>query len=120
MTVYLEPVGNRARYETELREFIVTNVGRKYFEVGETLEDTRTIRFHLEDKSQATDYLADWKFYESKQAYLDDKEYVMLLREIRKAFDRWSRGDFTLQQLRDIAKIISPQATDSTESAQAE
>ena len=104
--VYLKPVNNAARHSNEIVEAEIIKVGRKYFEVDKGYHYSR--KYHISDLKQATDMVADYEVYMSKQEILDEREINSLYFEIGKKF----RGvgttlDLTLSQLRRIKEIIS-------------
>ncbi|MGR5954198.1 beta barrel domain-containing protein [Bacillus paranthracis] len=111
--VYLEPCGNRARYNKEIREYEVKKVGRKYFFVGEEGVDTEYLwlKFHIKDLRQATDYSPNWYLYFSKQEILDKQEYSTLMSEISELFRYGNfyshRNQVPLEQLRKIKDVLN-------------
>lgn len=106
MTVFLEPFGNNSR--KEIGEYTVKTVGRKYFEVWRDEKEVSTIKFHLKDLRQVTNYTPTWLLYFSKQEILDKNEYDKLFFEIREAFQSmiFKTRNFSLEQLREIKSII--------------
>jgi len=84
----------------QIYEGVITKVGKKYFYVegfrNPILIDT------MREKSQ---YSGSSRVYFSAQEILDEKEMEDLYRKIAGIFRGWS-NNFTLEQLRDIDKII--------------
>ena len=99
--VYLKPMGWRST--NELEEDYVAKIGSKYF----YLINHQFYKFSLE-KMTNDNHNPDYKVYASAQEIEDEKEFEILLSEIRKFFD-WS-GDYkklSLDQLKRIKAIIS-------------
>ena len=106
--VYLKPItsGNR---ETEVQEFEIKSIGRKYihviknglFSVVEKF-DKDTLR-HINKP-----YSPMWRLYFSAQELADDQEYASLFDEIRDNFNgyRYRKVKLTLNQLRQVKAII--------------
>jgi hypothetical protein len=107
--VYLKPVNNAARRNSEIREQTIVKIGRKYFFVGregETNERFMT-KFSIEDLREVTEYSADWEVYFSRKEILDEEEFAELSRDIRLKFSSYGRLGLTLGQLRRIKEIIN-------------
>jgi len=105
--VYLKPINNALRYGSEIRECVITKVGRKYFyacKSGER-EDFAT-KFSLKTMFNVTTYSPDWEVYLSIQDILDERESEELNSVIRKHFDHYGKPKLTLDQLRQIKRII--------------
>lgn len=106
-TLYSLNVGNAARRTPQvLVPVVVTNVGRKYFTVG---EGHREKQYYLDDWSEKTNYSATSVLYESEQEWKEEQERTHLMAEIRKTFEYGhsnSRRQLSLAELRDIHKII--------------
>lgn len=90
-----------------VHERIVSRVGRKYFYIeGDGREqgyDKETLKFSHKDYSQC-----DVQLYRTKQEILDSRELSQLNDKIRGYFSGYGRINLTLQQLREIDKIINP------------
>lgn len=97
-----------------LKEQVVVKVGRKYFEVGDHMNDSRTIKFHLDTLRQVIDSSPWYALYFNEQDYHDEQERYRLQSEIRRAFDHFRSLDFTLDQLRRIHAIIREGKEDAT------
>lgn len=106
LPVFLDPCGNNSR--KEIGEFTVKTVGRKYFEVWRDEREASTLKFHLNDLRQVTNYTPTWKLHFTKQEILDKKEYEKLFGEIKDAFQSmiFKTRNFSLEQLREIKAII--------------
>lgn len=105
--VYLKPVNNAARYgKHDIVENIIKKVGRKYFEVWDGEHEYTITKFHLDTKRQVTNYSPDWILYFSKQEVINEQEHNKIISEIRKVFEGWSKVNLSLEQLREIKKII--------------
>ena len=98
--VYLGYVGYRHKLLNEVREREITKIGRLYFYVGD-------LKFKLSDFEQVTQLNIDWKVYLSMQEIENERESDRLFSEIRHKFDGvYNNGNFTLDQLRQIKRII--------------
>jgi len=87
---------------------VVKFVGRKYFCCS--LPDSQNYsEYHLDDWSEKTQGSISTYLYESVQEYEDEKEHSTLLREVREAFRGYSTESLSLEQLRAIKQIISPE-----------
>ena len=65
------------------------------------------IKYNVQTLAEATNYCSDWKFYFSRQEALYEMELKELEWSIKSTFDRWSKNDLTLDQLRRIMNIIN-------------
>lgn len=102
-TLYLLPVGNKARYEikVKLKEFKVTKVGRKYFELNRLGDPNHcAITFRISDWKQKTEYSADYEVFESELEYARHKEQKAIYKQVRELFS--SNMAVPLEALRDI------------------
>ena len=105
-TLYSLNIGNAARGTTqELTPVTVSKVGRKNFTVGEGWQRKQ---FRLSDWSQKTNYSADYRLYESPQAWEDQKEAGDIAREISRTFQygRYPKH-LSLSALRKIRELIT-------------
>jgi hypothetical protein len=103
--VFVERIGNCARNRDPddlVFEGEVEKVGRDYF----YLKGFTRSKFSKTTMTEASDYSANYKVYESLQAIEDKNEYNKKLTLIRKTFDSYGRPDLTLDQLRKICEII--------------
>ena len=105
-SVYLKPTNNAARRTSEIREWKIKSVGRKYFEAWDGKRNSSVMKFHIDGLKQVTNYAPDWVVYFSKQEILDEREFYKLFNSIRTVFDGYSKPNLTLEQLRGIKKII--------------
>jgi len=100
--IFIKTQGNAARYGgSEIIETTVTKLGRKYFEV-DALPRTK---FEIETMRE-TDYSTDYIAYESKVVIEEELEKIALETEIRKAFDRYGKTPYTVDQLRRINAVL--------------
>lgn len=104
--VYLKPSNNAARRTSEIREWKIKSVGRKYFEVWDGERDYSAMKFYIDGLKQVTNYTPDWIVYFSKQEILDENEFFEIFNHVRNTFSRLSKPNLSLQQLRDIKKIM--------------
>lgn len=86
-----------------IREFTVDKVGKKYFYTKEIPRD----RITIDTLTYETEYSqSKYTLHLTAQEILDRQEVVILYDKIKSAFMGWNNNNkFTLQELRDIAKI---------------
>ena len=82
-----------------LRENKVTKVGRKYVSTGKT-------QYHLDTLQEKVDYGEEGQLYITEQDYHDELELKRNKSEISSYFDFWTRRDISLEQTREILKIL--------------
>ena len=109
-TLYLVDVGNRARSgRGKQRHCTVAKVGRKYFTVeyysGAYLFE---VQLRLDTWQENTNYSADYQAYPDMQAWRDEQEQQRWLELFGVTFSHFSSAgrEFSLQQLRDAAKVL--------------
>lgn len=98
--IFLEPLGNAARYSTEIKKCTVSKVGRKYFEVplyGKF--ELETLMHHNGEDSPL------YKAHISEQAISDKREINALYHKFEREF-RSSRT-LSLDQLKRIEQIVA-------------
>jgi len=102
--VYLKPIGDQSRISSKILECEVSKVGRKfiYIESGHRNET----KFHADTLRQVTRYSPDWQIYFSLQEIEDEKEFNDLHHQLESTFRYGSKKQFTLDQLRQIKRII--------------
>jgi len=103
-TVYLSPGVNTSRYNTEIREGVITSLGSKCITV--TLDGSLTYKFNKVDFDQITDYAADYYLYFSRQEIEDKQEHDILSNDIRKIIREYGKINLSLDQLRKIKSVI--------------
>jgi len=101
--VYLEPIGDQSRISSEILECEVLKVGRKFIYIN---AGRREMKFHTDTLRQVTRYSPDWQIRFSLQEIEDEKEFNNLHSQLESAFRYGSRDKFTLDQLRQIKRII--------------
>lgn len=80
-TVYLQPIGNAARYDKELIETKINKIGNKYFTVTEQWYG----RFYIDTFYQdGKGYISNYRVILSQQQLEDEKEQSMLIERIKK------------------------------------
>lgn len=109
-TLFLVDVDNRARDgRGKQRPCTVVKVGRKYFTV-EYGEGTHPIKveLRLDTWRENTNYSADYQAYPDIHAWRDEREQRRWLELFRVTFSHFSSAsrEFSLQQLRDAAKVL--------------
>lgn len=113
-TVYIEPVGNAARYRTDIIETKITKIGKKYIET-EKFGDG--YKFNISDgkqKDTGYGYGYDYILYLSKQKVENKREKESLLSDFNLC--NWYRLNLTLDQLRMIKAIIDEGKKDESNS----
>ena len=101
--IYLKPIGNQARYSKEIKETIISKIGRKYFEV----EDSGYGRFFIDTMNQdCGQYVSGYTCYLSLQEIEHEKEAKILSEKIKKVFSGFS-PDLPLDKLKKIERIIN-------------
>jgi len=105
--VFLKPVGDAARRgNTVIKEYIVSKVGRKYFEAWDGSWKYSAIKFHIEGLRQVTDYSVDYELYFDMQEIIDERECEVLIDDLRKVIGNYGPPKLSLDQLRRINAII--------------
>jgi hypothetical protein len=104
-TVYSLPIGNAARYSSQvLTPRIVTKVGRKYFYYEQY---GNPIKISLEDFCEyAGEYISNVKVYLSEQEWSDEKVATKLLAEVRRKVGMRCTEALTITQLKAILSIL--------------
>lgn len=101
--VYLEPLGNAARYSTEIKPATICSLGKKYFAVEEFPRNRFSIEELIHDGGQ---YSPQYKVHLSLQDIQDEKEANKLSRELAGYFGH-HKAFLTLTQLKKIKEIIN-------------
>jgi len=89
-------------YSYSSQEYVVSKIGKKYFEC----ENQRN-KFYIETLKKVTEYSDKVQLYVSKQEVLDIQELELLEVKLRDVAKRYGKTGLTLEQLREINKIIS-------------
>jgi len=101
-------VGNSARHcEQLLTEVVVMSVGRKYFTCAPLAFPKNTTKYLIENWNEANNYSARSKLYVTADEWEIEKETKRLYDSIREEFKPFSPRNITLQQLREIDKILN-------------
>ena len=107
-TIYLKPLGNQVRYSKDIIRAKITKIGRKYFSIITDFGTLDNIRFFKDTLiHDAGGYPASYKVYFSIQEIERKNEKNRLYSNIRKKFSDSYRCFLSLDQLRDIDKIIN-------------
>ncbi len=103
-TVYVQPIGNKRRYTSDIAEAKVSKIGKKYFE----LEGYYRERFYLDSGlNDGRGYISDYHVRLSLQEIEDEKEITELSHFIGDRFQYGqNRDQLSLEQLRKIKAII--------------
>lgn len=103
-TVYIEPVGNAAKYGTDIIETKISKIGKKYIETEKFGE---MYKFNISDgkqKDTGYGYGYDYILYLSRSEVENKQEKGSLLSYFNRC--NWYRLNLTLDQLRRIKAII--------------
>ncbi len=104
-TVYLKTQGNLVRASQNLKQEIIETtikgVGTKYITVAH-----HDIKFYKEGLQEKTEYCSNYALYERKQDIYDEDEHQKLSSAIYWAFYRMAQNEYTLDQLREVVKIL--------------
>jgi len=85
----------------------VKTVGRKYFTAGKPdYSPHMDTQYFISDGSENSGFMPDSHAYESPQAWEDDKEHKSLFCYVLDVFQGYQRSNLSLEDLRDIKKII--------------
>lgn len=98
--VFLEPLGNAARYSKEIKRCTVSKVGRKYFHVG--IYGKFELGTLMHDNG---DYSPQYKVHLSEQGILDDRERNAAYHRLEHEFR--GRRTLSLDQLKRIEQIVA-------------
>ena len=80
----------------------VVKVGRKY------VTTDRSTQYHLDTLVEKVDYGEEGRLYLTEQDYHDEIELRHNKSVIRSCLDRWSKQEITLDQSREILRILKP------------
>lgn len=114
-TVYVELTGNASRRKTPeqcIEEWEITYVGRKYIEALKKGSDPflfKTVfEWREEHKSfvQKTAHSINYVLYPTRREIEEKQEKSRLFREIEERFRYGSQRDISLEQLREIHRIL--------------
>lgn len=88
----------------KIEEYTITKIGTKYFEVAEMPRD----KINKETlKRVCPDYMQyEYQLYLTEQEIKDKNELSNLYDKVRKYFSYYTPNGITLEQLRQIAKIL--------------
>ena len=102
--VYLKPtIYNRPG---EPQEYEIKSIGRKLIHVWQDKKEYTVIKFNKDTLRQRSNFSPSWELYFSLQEIEDEKEFTSLHNEIERTFRYGGRDKFTLEQLRQIKRII--------------
>jgi len=105
--LWLVDCGNRARSDSgESRECEVIKVGRKYFTVEYGGRYRHEVQFVIETRLEHTKYCKNYLLCDSRQDHENETEHHAWIGLFRESFAYYGRNNFTLDQLRDAAKIL--------------
>jgi len=102
--VYLKPtIYNRGGKQ---QEYEIKSIGRKLIHVWQDKRESSVIKFDKDTLEQRSNYSPDWELYFSLQEIEDEKEFNDLHHQLESTFRYGSKKQFTLDQLRQIKRII--------------
>ncbi len=104
--VWIRYAGFDSRHSRDIREGVITKVGRKYFEVNNNKWDGG--RFEIETMIESNNSNYKDHAYLSIKDIEEEIEFGNLSSEIRKTFGHYGKLSFSLEQLRAIKEIINP------------
>ncbi len=104
--VYVKPMGNEARRNSEIRVAKVTKVVRKYFELRGQNGQVFRNRFNLDTLLEDTEYTVNFRVYLSFDE-LNLEEEDRMLRKVLCSLN-FNDQKITIEQLRAIVKILDP------------
>jgi hypothetical protein len=113
-TVCVKCMGYNRRGKNDLEDAVISKIGKKYFE----LDGWVGVRFFIDTLIQdGKQYSPSFKVYLNKQEILDELEKGKLYDTIkRQYFSTFSNSNkFSLQQLRDVAKVLNIDNNQNTE-----
>jgi hypothetical protein len=95
------------RNDSQLYEATVSKIGRKWFEV----EELSFTRFSLEDlRNDGKGFTSSYRIVLSKEDFELEQEHYKLRGKVEDFF-RYGANKATLQQLKDIAKVLNIEPT---------
>ena len=101
-TVWYNDERGRSRSDKELKETVITKVGRKYFE----LEATYRSKFDVNTLDKVSEFSSSIKIYLSKEAYDDEVKSNKLIRDIRDKLGSYGSTNIPLFKLEMIMNIL--------------
>lgn len=103
--VYLIALSDVYGKKGEIIESEIRTIGKKYYSVS-GLYNIERMKFSIESNRDISNYVSNFQVYFDKQEIEDEKEYNILLGDLRKIVGQYGKSDLTLAQLRSISKII--------------
>lgn len=101
-TVWYNGERGRSRSDKELKETVITKVGRKYFE----LEATYRSKFDVNTLDEVSEFSSSIKIYLSKEAYDDEVKSNKLIHDIRGKLGSYGSTNIPLFKLEMIMNIL--------------
>lgn len=104
--IYFEEKNYRGQIQEELLEGVINKIGKKYFTVeGESKLSSR--KFHIDTLvEEAGNYSPTLRGFVSKYDYLDQRELVRGVEEIRKLIGQYGDTTLNLGEVRAILFIL--------------
>jgi hypothetical protein len=100
--IFLKPIGNAARGDSEIKECVITKIGRKYFEVDPKYYG----RFNIESMSQDSGrYISNYQAYLSITEIEEEREAQAIYGSLRNIFSAYTNR-IPLDKLRGIKEIL--------------
>jgi hypothetical protein len=101
--VFVEPIGNAARREKEIKEATITKIGNKYFE----LDKSWMGRFFIKHLSQdGKGFISDYQVWLSMDDYNAEEERIKTTAYLKEYFGQYGRAILNLDQLKRIKAVI--------------
>ena len=101
-TIFYQGGLGRSRSDKELKETVITKVGRKYFE----LESLYRCKFDINTLDEVSEFSSSIKLYLSKEAYDDEVKSNKLIRDIRDKLGSYGSTNIPLFKLEMIMNIL--------------
>lgn len=98
--VWLKPIGNAARYNKNIRESEITKVGTKYVECSYG-------KFDFNGVHSNSPYSPEYVLFFDEQECRDNIQAEVLTSKLKSFFSSFGKIPLTLDQLREIDKIIT-------------
>ena len=103
--LFITPSYLDTRNNNEPKEVTIKKVGKKYFQIEEYSRN----KYSIETLTEVNNTNYKGQCYFTLQEILDFKEYSNLLGKLKKIFSYHSQIDISLNQLRDINKVLFPE-----------
>lgn len=106
-TIYIKSSSNYKEGQRDIKIATISKIGSKYFQIMESYKGYN--EFSLETGLMKTNTNYRYKAYLTIKEIEDLEEHLILSRKIKREFDSFGNSKYSLEQLREIAKIINLQ-----------